>query len=353
MLLSHGLTLINSDMMGTLFNRKERKATQEPDRHSAFIRVVPWPKFHILCCLCLFVAIPIFAAPRIECDAPKYDFGTVIGQEQITHEFIIWNKGDEPLKILKIKNCCGTKSTVVPMVIAPGSNAVCTTVFTTKNRYGSQDKQILLETNDKKHLYYDLRMTGTLLKPVEFQPRWVRLNNLLPDSSVSETIMATNLLEKAVTLESVSTTLKGLEARITKSQDRSWTIQLTSTAPLALGQINGNVRLSFSTGAVDVPVFGQVKPIIQPTPEVIKFSNESTDEVTRMVMLRSGDDRTFVVLSATLESADGTVAFKKLAEGKWKITLNIQPSTIRSDSSVVIKTSLESQDTIIIPLSRK
>ena len=90
--------------------------------------------------LCLFVANTLFAAPSIECEQPKFDFGTVIGQEPIAHEFIIWNKGDEPLVISKIKNCCGVETTVVPMTIAPGTNAVCTSVFTTKNRNGKQDK---------------------------------------------------------------------------------------------------------------------------------------------------------------------------------------------------------------------
>ncbi|MDF7802189.1 DUF1573 domain-containing protein, partial [Pontiellaceae bacterium B1224] len=74
------------------------------------------------------------AVPKIHCDAPKYDFGTVIGQEKITHTFILINKGDEPLVISKIKNCCGVESKVVPKMIPPGSNAVCTAVFTTRNR---------------------------------------------------------------------------------------------------------------------------------------------------------------------------------------------------------------------------
>jgi hypothetical protein len=181
----------------------------------------------ILFSLCSFVANPLHAAPRIECDAPRYDFGTVIGRERIVHEFVLRNVGDEPLEILKIKDCCGVASTVEPMIIPPGSNAVCTSVFTTKNRYGAQDKQILLVTNDKKNLYYDLRMIGTLLKPVEFEPRFIRLGDLLPDSAISETISATNLLDEAVTLESVSTTVKGLVAEVVEDGDGGSDIRAT------------------------------------------------------------------------------------------------------------------------------
>lgn len=72
---------------------------------------------HLL--LFTFAATSLYAAPRIACDSPKYDFGTVIGQEKITREFVLWNRGDSLLKIPKIKDCCGVKSTITPMVIPP------------------------------------------------------------------------------------------------------------------------------------------------------------------------------------------------------------------------------------------
>lgn len=80
-------------------------------------------KHHILiqCFLCLFVANLADASPRIACDAPKYDFETVIGEDKITREFVLQNRGDSTLKITKIKDCCGVKSTITPMEILPGS----------------------------------------------------------------------------------------------------------------------------------------------------------------------------------------------------------------------------------------
>lgn len=160
------------------------------------------------------VAVPSFAAPRIVCDAPKYDFGTVIGQEKISREFILWNRGDSPVKISKIKNCCGVASTITPMEILPGSNAVCKAIFTTRNRYGKQNKQILIASNDRKNPYFELKLVGTLLRPVEFSPRLIRLGTLLPDADCSQIITATNLLERAVTLQSVESTIKGIEANV-------------------------------------------------------------------------------------------------------------------------------------------
>ncbi|WP_136083366.1 DUF1573 domain-containing protein [Pontiella desulfatans] len=66
----------------------------------------PDQKLLSLCFLNLFVAIPSLARPKLGCESPKYDFGTVIGQEKIPHEFILKNTGDEPVVVSRIKTCC-------------------------------------------------------------------------------------------------------------------------------------------------------------------------------------------------------------------------------------------------------
>lgn len=281
----------------------------------------------------------------------------MIGGSSITNEFILTNRGDEPVKVSKIKTCCGVSSTIAPMEILPGSNAVCKAVFTTRNRYGKQDKQILVASNDKKHPYYELKMMGTLRKPVEFTPRLVRLGILLPDSKISQTITAINLLEKVVELKSVSSTIKGIGAKIVGGIDdpvteqRSWTIELESTAPLAVGKIRGSIQLDFSTGTVDIPVLGTIKPVIQVVPEQIQFYSRSTNATERLVMLRSGDGLPFEILSADLENADGSVETIKLADNRWRCKLSIVPATISQGATLRITTSSKLQPSITVPLS--
>ncbi|MCK4564547.1 MAG: DUF1573 domain-containing protein, partial [Verrucomicrobia bacterium] len=326
--------------------------------------------------LCSFTAIPLLAAPRMVCDSPKHDFGTLIGSEKITHEFVLWNRGSSPVVISKIKNCCGVTSSIKPMEILPGSNAVCKAVFTTRNRYGKQDKQILIASNDRRRPYFELKMTGTLQRPVEFSPRLLRLGVLYPDSSVSQTITATNLLEKAVMLESIVSKVKGIEATVdgiglssialakgddpvsvdnrdlgSRLQKRSWAIRLSSPEPLAVGKLNGMIQLNFSSGLVKVPIIGIVRPIIQMVPEQIQFSSRSSKATERLVMLRSGDGRPFEVLSAKLEKGEGSVETKKLAEGRWQLKVAVVPDGLSPGSAVQVQTSYKGQSKITVPLS--
>ncbi|MDF7802192.1 hypothetical protein P4C99_22160, partial [Pontiellaceae bacterium B1224] len=102
----------------------------------------------------------------------------------------------------------------------------------------------------------------------------------MPDSIVSETITATNLLDRVVELQSVHSTVTGIEAEVVGFRDdgarrpqRNWTIRLKSAEGLAVGKINGQIKLNFSSGTVNVPIIGTVKPMIQVMPERIELGS--------------------------------------------------------------------------------
>ncbi len=122
-------------------------------------------KFLSLFPLCAFVANLAVATPRIECDVPVYDFGTVTDQNKITHEFAIWNRGDTALTITKVRACCGMKASMDCMEIAPSTNSVCRAVFDLSRRSGEQNKKIYLASDDPKRPYFALSLTGTHIRP--------------------------------------------------------------------------------------------------------------------------------------------------------------------------------------------
>jgi hypothetical protein len=112
---------------------------------------------------CLFVLTALtgsllHAAPRIACDSPVYDFGTVTNGIKISHEFTIWNRGNSPLTITKVRACCGMTASMDSMEIAPYSNAVCRAVFDLAHRSGEQDKKIYLASDDPQNPYFCLTL---------------------------------------------------------------------------------------------------------------------------------------------------------------------------------------------------
>lgn len=189
-----------------------------------------------------------------------------------------------------------------------------------------------------------------------------------PLSEITQTITATNLLEKAVELKSVKSTIKGVEAKVVggiadpasgsrdrnhrpRLQQRSWTVQLFASEPLPVGKLNGQIQLNFSSGMMSVPVIGTVKPIILVVPEQVRFSARSSKVTERLIMFRSGDGRPLQILSTTLENGKGEVESKKLADDRWQLRLSVTSDSLSSTSSVQVETSCKSQPTITVPLS--
>lgn len=123
-------------------------------------------------CIALLLHATVgFAAPRIVCDAPVYDFGHADQTEPVVHAFTIWNRGDTTLKIGNLRACCGASMTMEAKTIAPGSNTQCRVTLSLNNRRGKQDKRFFIASNDPKQPYYSLRFVGTVNTASRLTPR--------------------------------------------------------------------------------------------------------------------------------------------------------------------------------------
>jgi hypothetical protein len=300
-----------------------------------------------------FAATLAGAAPRIECDAPVYNFGTLIEQDEIIHKFTIWNRGDSKLKISKVRACCGMKASMDSMEIAPGSNSICRVVFNMATRQGEQNKQVLLGSNDPQQPYFDLRLKGVRQTAFKITPEAIRFGNLTAGKAQAQRLSVTNGLDPPVTLQAVSSNIKNVEAEIVESADRSWVIQVIAKPMTAQDRLNGTIHLDFSSGRVNVPFSGTVASVIKSVPERITILSDSEKHVDRQVMLSSSDGRAFKIVSAELVHAEGTVGTRQLRLDRWQCSLSVLPSSITADAALHILSSCEEQPEIIIPLELK
>ena len=90
-----------------------------------------------------------YAAPKLACDEPEYQFGELDSSETVKHNFVIRNEGDEPLKITRVRTDCGcTLARLKDKTLAPGEQTTLLSTLSLKGRHGKQRKRITLETND-------------------------------------------------------------------------------------------------------------------------------------------------------------------------------------------------------------
>ena len=61
------------------------------------------------CFLIAFFAMPALASPRLALDSPSVDFGEVSANAALVREVRVGNAGDAPLRVSRVKACCGAK----------------------------------------------------------------------------------------------------------------------------------------------------------------------------------------------------------------------------------------------------
>lgn len=103
-------------------------------------------------------------APVLEVENPKFDFGTILAGTNVSHQYVLKNKGERSLIIRKVQAFCGcTVAEPENRVIPPGQSTTLNTVFRSAGRSGTQQKSIQLFTNDPKQSEIKLWITGKVV----------------------------------------------------------------------------------------------------------------------------------------------------------------------------------------------
>ncbi|GBD89877.1 hypothetical protein BMS3Abin04_00590 [bacterium BMS3Abin04] len=111
---------------------------------------------------------PVFAqtvGPKITAKNPKFDFGKVLQHRYVSHNFVIFNSGDDTLKIEGVTSSCGcTVAQLTKDELLPGDSTVIKATFNTGNRRGKQRKHIYIYTNDKNNRELRLSFTANVVE---------------------------------------------------------------------------------------------------------------------------------------------------------------------------------------------
>jgi len=124
----------------------------------------------ILLGLILVQAVVIGQAvgPQIDCPENLFDFGDITEGEVVTHEFEIFNSGDEDLVISQVKASCGcTAAQPDKDVLKSGESTKVNVTFNSARRFGTQKKYVYVFSNDKINPQYRLAFTVNILKKDE------------------------------------------------------------------------------------------------------------------------------------------------------------------------------------------
>lgn len=101
--------------------------------------------------------------PRLACAEPHYDWGEVSATGVIEHEFVLVNKGRQPLRILRVVPGCGSciSANASCDSIAPDDTSALKIVLDpSRLQKGAFRKAVLIETNDPVMPKFVLYVSG-------------------------------------------------------------------------------------------------------------------------------------------------------------------------------------------------
>jgi hypothetical protein len=114
------------------------------------------------------VVIGQTVGPQIASPESLFDFGEISEGEIVTHEFEIYNSGDEDLVISKVKASCGcTAAQPEKDLLKSGESTKVNVTFNSARRSGIQKKYVYVFSNDKINPQYRLGFTVNILKKNE------------------------------------------------------------------------------------------------------------------------------------------------------------------------------------------
>ena len=139
-----------------------------------------------------FLTIPLLAlllpaaadASRLEWNQTEARLELKPAQEEAQAEFVVTNKGDETVRIARVKTSCGCTSSILDQkIINPGESTTITATFNKGKRQGLNHNKLEVFLDDQADAVAILHMIVQVPKLVDAQPQIVYWN---PSTSRTE-----------------------------------------------------------------------------------------------------------------------------------------------------------------------
>jgi Protein of unknown function (DUF1573) len=299
---------------------------------------------------------PGIQGPRIACDEPNFDFGTVDNQTTVEHTFLIKNIGDTTLEITQVKPACGcTIAELTEKVVPPGGVSHVTARLSLQGRSGLQSKSITIFSNDPQNPQFRVSINGTAAQSIQIAPERLMFGQVGPGQAAEQFIDISGLAPEPFHITAIEPSGAELVATSEVVEDgKKYRLSVKLTGPASVGPYNGNLHISTdnpSRPAIDIPVIANIvgEIIYAPTELSIPAQTDGTP-LTRYIVLRPGTMTNFEIKKITTPDPAMRVSTFPFGDQGYRIQVeNIIPSADLGGKALTIETSTESMPVINIP----
>lgn len=312
----------------------------------------------------LLLSIFIFSQenPKLVCDEPLKDFGTVVKGEEVFHTFEIKNEGNANLTILDVRSSCGCTIAEADKVIKPGQIGKVKIKLETKDFKGPITKDITIVSNDPENPQLKLFLKAIIKPIVEVLPdanlRFVKLKR---DVGKVQRLIVTeeeNFEFKILKYESSKPFIKfeyipAPQDKINpqyKNKQYEITVFIGPEAPV--GMLNEKVFVytnSKLVPKVELKILGLVRPEIMVTPPKLEMGEiEATSDFQRTIRVKdnSGSGKFEIVsIQSTLPFLTVSQEVIKLGEDyNLNLMFSKTPPKGSFEGKILLKTNSELEE---------
>jgi hypothetical protein len=145
-----------------------------------------------------------FGSPRAYFEMPMYNAGSISQGTMIMHDFVVMNKGDQPLT-LAAKDCgCGGVKAKTPYSIEPGKSDVIKVSIPTVNIRGNYKREIKIETNDPNNKEVVITITAIINEILSITPPYINFGRPITGSKLTREFIIANSGKDNITLLGIS-----------------------------------------------------------------------------------------------------------------------------------------------------
>lgn len=295
----------------------------------------------------IVLTVPAFTAmaePKIHVETRKIDLGRVRQGETVEATFNIENRGDENVVIESVRTSCSCtvsrELTADERRIAPGKSLELGVSFDSRGRKGKQNRDITVNTNDpiepRLKLFLEADVVPLLEVLVDGEPsREWRVGNVRAGMQIGGKIEifptepeTTLLVER---LELLHPALIHEHSPVVRDTRKGVAITLSVIESAPLGTISAGAEMRGKVGDKDVwtrvQLHGQVvgELIILPN-QIEQLQPVAPGNRLVPVVIRSGTNNPFTVLSADAGPAFDTTVKKKRDGLEYRIDLQFKES---------------------------
>jgi hypothetical protein len=306
------------------------------------------------------------AAPRAAIDQAVKDAGIVRRGETVKYEYSLRNTGDTPLEIVDVQPNCGCTVARYDHEIQAGERGRVEVLLDTSSLDGPVAKSIKVLTNDAANPILMLSAKADIRRLVDVQPDYLRFRHIHgepPETRVVTVFSPGDPDFKVTAVRSPYAFLKATvrearpEERLEDVSGPQWRLEFTLASDAPLGGLGEHVEIDTNRAEqrrVELPVAGDVRPMLIATPAVLETGSTAPGERRSWVLEVRNLAQTPVDLTGvSSSSANLTASLEAVTAGKlWNLNLELDPAGLKGQftATVTVRTDSKTQPEVTIPV---